>query len=242
MVVNGRLAANANNRCVGSLSWRVCWLLGALTRVYRHRGYTEPHASAVSLCVHQWAGSIARLALYSANLISPISTALRRPHDAIYTEQPLPAQRAPRANISEVVPRRFRFRVFGPIASRRVAFPLAPTSQSQSRTDVHRVCHRSHSCILSRQLLASHPFHVRPISRHSNSLSACLLDVTTPQSVRGRSSLASFREENFEISRSPESGEIVSPDKLYRGYPKVGIWPVNKPGTRSDLIKGLRGK
>lgn len=34
--------------------------------------------------------SIARHALYSANLISPISTALRRPHDAIYTEQSLP--------------------------------------------------------------------------------------------------------------------------------------------------------
>lgn len=43
-----------------------------------------------SLFVCTSADSIAWFALYSADLISPISTALRRPHDAIYTEQSLP--------------------------------------------------------------------------------------------------------------------------------------------------------
>lgn len=43
-----------------------------------------------SLFVCTSGASIDRPALYSVNLISPISTALRRPHDAIYTERSLP--------------------------------------------------------------------------------------------------------------------------------------------------------
>ena len=43
-----------------------------------------------SLFVCTGGASVDRPALYSVNLISPISTALRRPHDAIYTERSLP--------------------------------------------------------------------------------------------------------------------------------------------------------
>lgn len=43
-----------------------------------------------SLCVLSTTVYSTGLVLYTANLISPISTALRRPHDAIYTGRPSP--------------------------------------------------------------------------------------------------------------------------------------------------------
>lgn len=43
------------------------------------------HMTRRSLCVLSTTVYSPGLALYTANLISPISTALRRPHDAIYT-------------------------------------------------------------------------------------------------------------------------------------------------------------
>lgn len=88
----------------------VCSFLDALTRVYRHRGYTGTTCQCgLSLCVLVAAEYRpgCSLSLYSANLISPISTALRRPHDAIYTEQSL-LRRVYQGNISGGRARRFR--------------------------------------------------------------------------------------------------------------------------------------
>jgi len=52
------------------------------------RGY---HMTRWSLCVLSTTVYSPGLPLYTANLISPISTALRRPHDAIYTGRPAPS-------------------------------------------------------------------------------------------------------------------------------------------------------
>lgn len=52
------------------------------------RGY---HMTRWSLCVLSTTVYSPVLPLYTANLISPISTALRRPHDAIYTGRPAPS-------------------------------------------------------------------------------------------------------------------------------------------------------
>lgn len=52
------------------------------------RGY---HMTRWSLCILSTTVYSPGLPLYTANLISPISTALRRPHDAIYTGRPTPS-------------------------------------------------------------------------------------------------------------------------------------------------------
>lgn len=90
---------------------------------------TPNHMPVRSLFVCIGGAGTARLALYSVNLISPISTALRRPHDAIYTEQPLPA-------CSTVISRQVVHDDLGgsgPIVSPSCSAPAPPMQSSESR-------------------------------------------------------------------------------------------------------------